>query len=191
MGGAVFAAVTAFGAAVGALWWALAPRGEVTVGADGQPLGYGASQLLFGGEAYFAFLVMGAGLACGFLAYLGQYRVAAGSGIDVRLAALLGLALGAVLASVVAWWTGVQLDAAAAREALAAAAPGEAVRAGLVLRAHGALVLWPLVAVLQFATFDAVSIWRGDLGHQRALHEVEGADTVAVHAEAEDAGARA
>lgn len=167
VGCAAFGAVAALGPAAGLLWWLLAPRAEVTVGPEGQVVPYPVSEALFAGEGYFAMISIVAGLACGYTAYLLQYRIAGARRSDLRVAVLLGLAGGSLLGALLAWAVGTQLDAPAFERAMDAAAQGETVEAGLGLRAHGAVLLWPFVAVLQYAVFDAVSIWRGDLGHRR------------------------
>lgn len=161
-------AVTLLGAPLGLLWWTIAPRPEVTVTADGGTVPYPVSETMFASEGYFALIVLVTGLLCGYACYLAQYRIAERLAIDVRLVCVLGLVLGGVLGSVLAWRIGVALDAAAFERAVAAAEPGDVVRAGLELRAVSALLLWSFVAVLQYALFDAVSVLRGDLPHETA-----------------------
>ncbi|WP_147280490.1 hypothetical protein [Marinitenerispora sediminis] len=163
VGGATMGIVTALGIPIGLLWWAIAPRAEVTVGQEGRTLPYPLSEALFAGEGYFALMVAATGLACGYAGYLAQYRIAVRHRVDLRLSTLLGVTAGTALAGILAWRVGVLLDAPAARAALADAAPGDLVRAALDLRSTSALLLGPFVAVLQYGLFDAISVWRGDL----------------------------
>ncbi|GAA3727472.1 hypothetical protein HDA32_003689 [Spinactinospora alkalitolerans] len=167
MGGAALGAVTVLGVPLGLLWWMIAPRAEVTATGSGTTLPYPVSETLFAAEGYFAIMTLVAGLVCGYVGYVVQYRFAAWLRADLRLATLLGLAVGAVAASLIAWGIGVALDAGDYERALAAAERGDVISSGLQLRSHSALLLWPFVAVLQFGLFDAVSIWRHDLPHLR------------------------
>ncbi|WP_184075697.1 hypothetical protein [Nocardiopsis mwathae] len=169
VGATMLGSVAALGVPLGLLWWLITPRPAVTVvDGDGTTAPFPVSQALFVPDGYFAIIMMCAGILCGYSAYLVQYRLCARDRVDLRLACLLGLAAGSVLGALVAWRLGVALDAGAFARAVAEAEPGELVTAGLGLRAMSALVLWPFVAVLQYALFDAVSVWRRDLPHQRA-----------------------
>ncbi|WP_017557870.1 hypothetical protein [Nocardiopsis baichengensis] len=182
-GGAVLGAVAALGVPLGLLWWWLAPRPEVTVGADGRPLPYPLGEAAFSVQGHYAVIAAGAGIATGYCAYLVQYRLArrrAEQGrppLDMRMACLLGLAAGAVLGAVLVWRTGVLLEGDAFAEALAAAAPGDVITDRLRLDATAALVVWPFVAVLQYGLFDAVSTWRGDVPAVSAAAAESDADT--------------
>ncbi|PSK91861.1 hypothetical protein CLV63_119142 [Murinocardiopsis flavida] len=161
-------ALTLVGAPLGLLWWAIAPRPEVTVVADGGTVPYPVSETMFASEGYLALILLVTGLLSGYACYLAQYRIARLRAVDVRLACLLGMVAGGALGSVLAWRIGIALDAAAFARVLAAAETGDVVRAGLDLRATSALLLWPFVAVLQYSLFDAVSVLRGDLPHEAA-----------------------
>ncbi|MFC7328339.1 hypothetical protein [Marinactinospora rubrisoli] len=163
VGGTALGIVTALGLPLGLLWWAVAPRAEMTVSRDGEPLPYPLSEALFAAEGHFAIMMAATGLACGYAGYLAQYRWSARHRVDLRLAMLLGVTAGTALAGVVAWRTGVLLDAPTAREALAQAAPGDIVPAALDVRSVSALLMGPFVAVLQYGLFDAISMWRRDL----------------------------
>lgn len=165
-GALVCAAVAALGLPLGLLWWAIAPRAEVTVVRAGEYAPYPVSQAMFASEGYFVVIAAAAGLLCGHGAYLVQYRLARGGTQDLRMACLLGTAFGGAAASLLLWGVGAGLDASAFRQALEAAQPGEAVEAGLRLQALAALVVWPFVGVLQYGLLDAVSIVRRDLPHQ-------------------------
>lgn len=161
-------AMALVGALAGVLWWTLAPRPDVTVTAEGATVPYPVSETTFASEGYFALIVAAAGLVSGYTAYALQYRLAGTfRGADVRLFFLFCLVAGALLGSVVAWRVGVLLDADGFQRAREAAQPGDVITAGLRLHALSALLTWPFVGVLQYAVFDAVSMWRRDLPHTR------------------------
>lgn len=166
-GSATFGAAVLLGPLAGILWWWIVPRNETTVGPGGELQSPEPTTLLFLDEAYFSVLGAVVGLVCGILAYLAQYRASAASGTDLRLAGLVGVLLGTGAAAVLAWRTGLALDAGVVARAMAAAREGDTVEAAMELRAYAALLLWPFTAVLQYGVFDAVSVFRGDLGHER------------------------
>ncbi|WP_344970911.1 hypothetical protein [Salinactinospora qingdaonensis] len=171
-GGAALGSLTVLGPPLGLLWWALAPPAQVTVISDGATAPYPISEDLFARDGYYAIMMVLAGLICGYVGYLAQHHYSVRTRTDLRLAVLLGLTAGALLGAVLAWQTGVTLDAALAGPAIAEAEPGDTVEAALLLRARSALVLWAFVAVLQYGLFDAVSLWRGDLPRlSREPHE--------------------
>ncbi|GAA4945506.1 hypothetical protein GCM10023224_31000 [Streptomonospora halophila] len=178
VGGTVLGCTAVLGLPLGLLWWLLAPRPRVTVGRDGGILPFPLSETAFAVDGYFALIMMGAGLVCGYAVYILQYRLAARDATDLRMACLLGMAAGSLLGSLAAWQTGTLIDAAEFQRAVESASPGAVIRSGLRLDALSALMAWPFVAVLQYALFDAVSLWRGDLPAQRHLAE-DGADASA------------
>lgn len=173
VGGGTAGAIALLGPIVGFLWWWIVPRPETTVGPGGEPLPPDPSTVLFLDEAYFSVLGAVVGLLCGIGAYLAQYRVSAATGVDMRLAALIGMIAGSAIAAVLAWRLGVTLDTAAVERALAAADEGDTITMAVDLRAYGALLLWPFAAVLQYGVFDMVSILRGELGHENASADTE------------------
>lgn len=165
VGAAVLAGVAALGAPLGLLWWAIAPRPVVTVIGEGETIPLPVSETMFASEGYFAVIALCAGVATGYGAYLIQYRLPDHYRSDHRLVCLVGLLGGALLGALLAWQIGVGLDSRGFDQALAAGAPGDEIEAGLQLRALGLLLVWPFAAVLQYALFDAVSLWRRDLPH--------------------------
>ncbi|MDA2807212.1 hypothetical protein [Nocardiopsis suaedae] len=191
-GGTVLGAVALLGVPLGVLWWWLAPRPEVTVGLDGQPLPYPVSETAFAVQGHYALIAAGAGMATGYGAFLVQYRMArrrAGQGrppLDVRMVCLLGLVVGAALGAVLMWRTGVLLEGDAFARALAAAEPRDVITDRLRLDATAALVIWPFVAVLQYGLFDAVSTWRGDVPVESAAAERSGEADAAPAADPEE-----
>ncbi|MBB5435824.1 hypothetical protein [Nocardiopsis composta] len=171
-GAAVLAAVALLGIPLGALWWGISSRPEVTVADGGGVLPYPATEASFGVQGRYALLAAGAGMLTGYCSYLAQYRLArraaerpgaAGPVPDLRMICLVGLTAGSIAGALLLWGTGVLLDGDAFERALAAAEPGDVISDRIRLDALGALVVWPFVAVLQYGLFDAVSIWRRDL----------------------------
>ncbi|TDQ48498.1 hypothetical protein [Actinorugispora endophytica] len=163
-GAVVFGGVAILGVPLGVLWWLVAPRAEVTATSGGVAY-YPLSEAGFAGEGHYALMMLAAGLLTGYLGYLTQYGLARRHRVDLRLPVLVGLAAGTLAGSFTAWLTGAGLDAGAAHAALTLARPGDVVQAGLALRSHSALLLWPFATVLQYGLFDAVSVWREDLPH--------------------------
>ncbi|WP_017591227.1 hypothetical protein [Nocardiopsis potens] len=170
-GVAVLAAVALLGIPLGALWWGISPRPEVTVGDGGAVLPYPATEASFAVQGRYALIAAGAGMLTGYCSYLAQYGLArraaerpgGGPVPDLRMACLTGLTAGSVIGALLLWGTGVLLDGDALGRALAGAEPGDVITDRIRLDALGALVVWPFVAVLQYGLFDAVSIWRRDL----------------------------
>ncbi|MFB9802831.1 hypothetical protein, partial [Streptomonospora salina] len=167
VGGAVLGGTAALGAALGPLWWLLAPRPQVTVGRDGRILPLPVSDADFAVDGFFVLIMTAAGLACGYTVYIVQYRLAARDAADLRMVCLVSLAAGSLLGAFAAWQVGTLIDAAEFRRVVSSASPGTVVRSGLQLHALSALMVWPFVAVLQYGLFDAVSLWRGDVPAER------------------------
>ena len=138
------AALVLCGAPLGLLWSAVAPRPDV-VRQDGA-LSYADLETkdFIAADGLLFLLGAAAGLVAALLAWrLGRHR---------PVGALLGLVVGAGLASYVSWRTGVLVDD---REALLAAA-GDPARTApldlpLELRSKAALLGWPAAAALTFA----------------------------------------
>lgn len=160
VGAAFLGGVALLGAALGPLWWWLAPRPEVVV-LDGGGVFTGASEVVFAGEGYFVVITALAGLATGYATYMLQFSLARRRFQDLRLVGLVSGALGAAAASLLVWRVGVALDASA-REVVLAADPGDTVIAALQLQATAFLVVWPFVHILQYGLLDAFSLLRAD-----------------------------
>src|SRR5487761_1462242 len=71
-------------------------------------------------------------------------------------AALAGLVLGGVAASVLAMWVGQQQGLAAFRSRLAVSAAGTRLREPPALGGHGALAFWPLFAALLVGSIELI-----------------------------------
>ncbi|MEV2200752.1 DUF2567 domain-containing protein [Streptomyces fradiae] len=148
-GAVVLLAVGVAGFALGLLWLWLAPR--VPLVSDGR------SVLLLESEAEHAVGVDGVfillGLAFGAVSALGVFLFYRQGGIAV----VVGLALGGVIGSLLGWGTGTLLGpthdvVARAREV------GEGVRfdAPLELHAYGALLAWPVAAMIAHLALTAL-----------------------------------
>ncbi|WP_461028777.1 hypothetical protein, partial [Streptomyces sparsus] len=132
--------LTVAGGLLGLLWWWLAS--PVRYVSDGQNalLGNTEAEDTFAVDGTFALLAMGLGVVSGLLLFL----VRRGGGVG----AVLGLALGSVLASVVGWRLGVLLGPGQDLTARAAeAGRGSTLEAPLQLGATAVLLAWPLAAV--------------------------------------------
>nr|WP_307851155.1 hypothetical protein [Nocardiopsis sp. MG754419] len=157
---AVFGAPALLGAALGPLWWWLAPRPELTALGQGEVFA-GASEDVFAGEGYFVLITAVAGLVTGYACYMIQFALASRREQDLRLPLLLAGFLGAVTAATLVWRVGLALDGPA-RDAILAAEPGDTVTGALQLQALAFLIVWPFVHVLQYGLLDGISLLRAD-----------------------------
>jgi hypothetical protein len=138
------------GVPAGLLWWALAPRAQFEVTADGPVVvGRPSAELLIADDGVFTLVLAGLGAAAGLLAWRLRRRRGVGT--------LLGLAAGALLAALVAWQLGELLGPAPSPAQLADV--GARVTTGLSLGSMAALAVGPFAAVLGYvvATLFAAS----------------------------------
>src|SRR6266516_458981 len=70
--------------------------------------------------------------------------------------------VGVLAASFVQWWVGRNVGLASFRSALLLSPKGAVLHAPLVLRAHAALVIWPLTAALIVTLAELVAGQRGE-----------------------------
>lgn len=139
-GAAAGLGVAAAGVPVGLLWSVLAPRARVVVLAGGPDLADPNTKAFIAADGTFLFLTVAAGLVCAALAWaLGGRRHGA--------ATALGLAVGGLAASYVAWRVGHRIGLGEYRRALHGP-PGTSTQLALSLRARGVLVGWALAGVL-------------------------------------------
>jgi hypothetical protein len=139
------------GALMGLLWQAISPSVRYVV-LDGKPvLADPETQALISTDGRYAILTAVAGLVGGAIGYL-----AAGRGTDIAVAA--GLALGGTAAALLAWRVGHQIGLTAFQHAVGAAKDGGSVTGVAELRATGALVFWPMLAVGVFALCEAMDV---------------------------------
>lgn len=147
--GGVFAAVlTVLGAPIGLVWSAIAPRAALVVVGPGQAMPADAESTAYmTGDGQFAVLTMGAGAVVAVVAYLVAGR-RTGTG------AVLGLAVGGLLGSLIAWLVGCWPAAGPYLQELHGAHAGEQITAALTLHARGVLILGALAAVAVFGFIE-------------------------------------
>jgi len=134
-------AVTVLGVLLGLLWVWLAPR--VPLYSDGKAvfLKDPEGEEAIGTDGTFILLALAAGAVTGAAVFLARRR----GGVGV----VTGMALGGLLASVVAWRTGIMLGPATdVVESAKAAGVGATFDGPLELNAKGALLAWPFAAIL-------------------------------------------
>ncbi|MGY1822245.1 hypothetical protein [Geodermatophilus sp. SYSU D00079] len=131
----------ASGVPAGLLWWALAPRAQFRVTADGPVVvGHPSAELLAAVDGVYTLVVAGLGLLAGVLAW----RLRRRRGV----ATLLAVAAGTLLAALVAWQVGELLAPGPSEAALADV--GTTVTTGLALNSMAALAAGPFLAVLAY-----------------------------------------
>ncbi|MCB5167838.1 DUF2567 domain-containing protein [Streptomyces bambusae] len=139
-GAAVMLAVALSGALLAVLWAWLAPRVQYVSDGTAVFLGNTENEGRIGSDGTFLLIALGLGLVSAGLAFL--YRRNGGPAV------VIGLGLGALLASVLGWRLGIHLgpsrDVVAAAKAAGKGVPFDA---PLQLLAHGVLLVWPVVAV--------------------------------------------
>jgi hypothetical protein len=143
----VVAASLAGGLLVGIVWWLATPLAELQKRPTGV-FSVGASpETSIAADGWFAVI----GLVSGVIAAL----LAATLLRESRLGALLGLTVGGLLGSVVAWRFGVLLGPGTLAESAAAVRVGDRFSGPLELSATGVLLAWPTASVIAF--FAAVA----------------------------------
>lgn len=134
-------AVTVLGVALGLLWLWLAPRIPLFTDGKAVYLKDPEGEEAIGADGTFVLLALGFGLVSGVVAFLCRRAGSTGAAV--------GLAVGALLGSVVAWrigvWLGPPTDVVAAAKA---AGTGKTFGSPLELRSKAALLAWPIGAVL-------------------------------------------
>lgn len=153
---AVTAAVALLGVPGGFIWAAITPRVAVVV------TGHGAAEVInpetkafIAADGWFCVVGVIAGLLAG----------VAGDLIAVRrhgAVAAGGLILGGLAASLVEWWIGRNIGLASFRSSLFLSHQGAVLHGPLVLRAHGALVIWPLTSALVVGLAELLAGQRPD-----------------------------
>lgn len=136
----VIGALAVLGVLAGLLWHAIAPRTPYVfndhMGSYVRPV----PSRPIAADGWFAVIALVAGIGCGSLAQgLFHGRLAA---------AAVGLAVGGVAASLIAWQVGHWFGAAAYEQAVRTVHDGARLYAPLDVRATGVLTLWPLAATL-------------------------------------------
>jgi LPXTG-motif cell wall-anchored protein len=135
----VFGVLTVVGVPLGVLWWALAPRADYRITSSGPVvIGNPSEELLIADDGVFVFIALGLGLLAGVLTWLFRRRRG--------VAALLGVALGTLAGSAVAWQVGELLGPGPSKAELAKV--GARVTTSLTLGALPALAVAPFAALL-------------------------------------------
>jgi LPXTG-motif cell wall-anchored protein len=129
------------GLPAGLLWWALAPRAQFEVTADGPlVLGRPSAELLAADDGVFTLVLAGLGLLAGAVGWALRRRRGVGT--------LIALALGTLLAALAAWQLGQVLGAGPTEVQLADV--GTQVTTALTLNSLPALAVGPFTAVLVY-----------------------------------------
>ncbi|MEV7445765.1 hypothetical protein AB0O22_32295 [Streptomyces sp. NPDC091204] len=134
-------AIGVAGLLLGALWVWLAPRVQYVANGQSVFLGNSESEARIASDGTFVLLSVGLGVLSAVAVFLWRRR----GGVPL----VIGLAVGSCFAALVGWrfglWLGPSSDLAAAA---AKAGQGVPFDAPLQLLAHGALLAWPMAAVL-------------------------------------------
>ena len=163
--GVLTAVLAACGVPVGLLWWALAPRADFRVTADGPvPLGSPPVELAVAGDSVLVLLLLGLGLLAGAAAW----RLRRLRGVAV----LVALAVGASLAALIGWSLGELLGPGPTETDLDRM--GAVLTTPLRLSALPALATAPFSAVLAYLV--GVALTRtDDLGRSGPVPAPQGA----------------
>ncbi|MFC9732066.1 DUF2567 domain-containing protein [Streptomyces roseolus] len=141
--GLVVAAASAVaGAVLGALWVWLAPTVQLISDGEGVYLRNSEGEAAIGADGTFVLLALAFGAVAGLVVFLARRK----GGVPL----VLGLAIGGVLGSLLAWWLGTKLGPTADVVAHAkAVGPNVVFDAPLKLRMGAAAMLaWPLAATV-------------------------------------------
>jgi hypothetical protein len=143
--------VAILGVPAGLLWAWVSPRTGYVVIRHGVYLVDPETQAPIGTDARFALIGVVLGLCCGVVAYLRAGR-------RNELALVLGLAVGGVLASLIAWGLGHRFGLSEFEHLSATGADNTRVEAPPSLGAHGVVFLWPLLAVVVFGLLESLDL---------------------------------
>lgn len=135
------------GAVTGVVWWLVAPLPEYQVLEGRVLLPEVETETAVAADGWFALCAAAAGLLSAVAVFL---RVRA-----ARISALIGLTLGGLLASVVAWWVGITLGPASVMEEAKGVADGDLFSGPLEISAPGVLLIWSLTSLIVYFALAA------------------------------------
>jgi hypothetical protein len=136
------------GLPAGLLWWVVAPRARFEVTEDGAVvLGRPSPELLIADDGVYTLVLAGLGLLAGVVAW----RLRRRRGVAV----LVGLAVGTLLAALLAWQVGEALGAGPTAEQLADV--GARVTTALRLNSIASVAVGPFAAVLAYVLATLLS----------------------------------
>lgn len=142
-------ALALLGPPAGLLWAAISPDVRYVVVDGAAVLADPETEAMIGTDGRFALITLVAGVLCGFVAY-----AAGGRGRDIAL--LLGLAVGGVAATVLAWRVGHLVGLETFQRLTRTAATGTEMTGVADLRARGVLVFWPVLAIGSYGLLEAL-----------------------------------
>jgi hypothetical protein len=132
---------------LGLAWWIVAPTPQAIVRDGGVLLADPETSAFIAADGWFAILGALAGLLAAVLVMLGSRKRG--------VAALVGLTVGGVLASLLAWRVGHLLGPGELLPRARSADEGSTLEGPLDLRASGVLFAWPMAAVAAFLSLTA------------------------------------
>jgi hypothetical protein len=148
---ATAAASAVLGLCAGLIWSAVAPRALLVVQSHGVAYVLNdESSVFIVADAWFCLLTAVGGLICGVAGYFAAVR-------RYGAAAVAGLVLGGLAASVLARWVGQQQGQAHFQSLLGSSAVGAQLHQPLALGGQGPLAFWPLLAALAVGTIELFS----------------------------------
>jgi hypothetical protein len=152
--------VAAWGALLGVIWEAWAPRVTLVIAGDGNPYPQGYQpEGYMADDGIAALLCLGAGIIVGLAAVWIARRAVAP--LHALMAALGASVILGVVGAVAMMWAGERLGYVDLDAVVAASAVGDTITAPLRLRMPGVLVLWPLASVLVVFIAALGDWWRG------------------------------
>lgn len=139
------------GAALGVLWWRLAPRVPVLISSeDGATPGYQPQEYI-GADVAFGALALVAGLVI----TIGLVRMRR----DQILSVLVASVVAGILGSAAMWFVGTRLGSVDIEGLIATSTESITVDAPLVVTLPGVYVVWPLVAALIVTLVASSDVW--------------------------------
>lgn len=139
------------GAALGVLWWRLAPRVPLLVAPDADPeIGYQPSEYI-GADASFAGLAAVAGIAI----TVGLVRMRREHVASVLVASQLAAGIG----TIAMWFVGTRLGSVDIEGLAATVTEQVTVEAPLVVTLPGVYLVWPIMAAAVVTVFALLDVW--------------------------------